>query len=451
MTASAFPALAETTLYSPRPPAGPKARPGYFPAYVILWQLLGAIVPLWLAWRENKGKEERPRLGERYGRTNVARPAGKIFWVHAASVGEANAILPLVLRLIDEHPNWHALMTTGTVSSARLLADKLPERAIHQYIPLDHPAYVKRFLNHWQPDIVLWSESELWPNLLAGVAARHTPFWLVNGRMSPRSFARWRNVPKIAANLLSVFSGIYAGSTRDAEHYSVLASPANVPVQFVGNLKYDVPELEVDAHSLLQLQENIGNRPVLLAASLHPGEDLPVAELHRRLKMRFPDLLTILVPRHAPRGDAIAELLNREGIQLAQRSRFEAITPHVEMYLADTMGELGLFYRLARVAFIGGSLVPHGGQNPLEPVRLGVPVLAGLYMQNFSQICEVLEQAGAIKRLLDLDALAQETELLFTDAALRHARAEAGKTALNMQSGALTRLSQHLGATMERL
>jgi 3-deoxy-D-manno-octulosonic-acid transferase len=418
--------------------------------YRTAWRALGLIVPFWLGGRALKGKEEPLRLQERYGDAMLGRPQGPLFWVHAASVGEANAILPLVQRLLEDEVEWRALITTGTRTSAELLAKKLPPRALHQYIPLDHPRYVRRFLDHWQPQLVLWTESELWPNLLQQTAARNIPLWLVNGRMSPSSFANWQKFPELAASLLSVFTGIYAGSERDAEHYRALA--ANVPVQYVGNLKYDAPELPTDMRKLTEMRENIGHRPVLLAASLHPGEDIEIAQLHRRLQsQQWPDLLTIIVPRHAARGDAIASLLRRDGHTVAQRSRGESLTNRIGIYLADTMGELGLFYRVATVVFMGGSLVPHGGQNPLEAARLGVPVVSGLYMQNFAQVCDILEQAGAFKRLLDADALAHEVAALLESASLRQKRVNCGYEAIAAQGGALDKLVRLVEQQMRQI
>ena len=419
-------------------------------AYAFAWHVLTPVVPVWLGGRATRGKEDPLRLKERHGVPSRPRPNGPLFWVHAASVGEANAILPLVKKLLADETEWHALITTGTRTSAQLLAKQMPPRAMHQFIPLDHPRFVNRFLNHWKPQLVLWSESELWPNLLRQTARRNIPMWLINGRMSPRSYARWLKAPKLVAELLGCFSGIFAGSARDAEHYAALAR--QTPVQFAGNLKYDAPELPADPLALAQLRENIGHRPVLLAASLHPGEDLQIADLHNRLKaQQWPDLLTILVPRHAARGEAIAGMMRREGLQVAQRSKHESVTSRVECYVADTMGELGLFYRLATVVIIGGSLVPHGGQNPLEPLRIGVPTVAGLYMQNFAQICDLLEQAGAFKRLLDVDALANEIALLLSNAALRAQRVNLGRSTIASQGGALERLSRQLSAQMQSI
>lgn len=429
-----------------------QAMPRHWRLYRLLWWLATPIVPLWLGYRVYRGKEDPVRVTERHGRTGLPRPAGNLFWAHAASVGEMNAILPLIVRLLAEHPQWHALITTGTRSSAALLASKIPPRALHQYVPLDHPAYVKRFLAYWKPQAVLWSESELWPNLLQdtrhfNAAQGGVPMWLINGRMSTRSFKGWQRAKGRIQSLLGVFEAIYAGSGRDAQHFAALAR--KTPVRFVGNLKYDAPELPVDALELARLQENIGGRPVILASSTHPGEEVMLAETHARLQAKWPDLLTIIVPRHSVRGEGVTEQLRRQGFGVAQRSTYDAITSQVQIYVADTMGELGLFYRLANIVFIGGSLVPHGGQNPLEPIKLGVPTISGLYMQNFADMVSLLEASGGFKRVLSGEALGAELDHLLSDPMARQERAHLCQGVLSAQGGALEFLGFDLGVALD--
>ncbi len=417
--------------------------------YRALTWLLTPIVPLWLGWRALRGKEDAVRLGERHGRAGLSRPSGPLFWTHAASVGEANAILPLITQLLESHPGWHALITTGTRTSAALLAARMPERALHQFVPLDHPAYVRRFLAHWRPEAVLWSESELWPTLLQETRKCGARMWLINGRMSQRSFRRWARMRGQIESLLGVFEAIYAGSDQDAKHFARLAR--TTPVRFVGNLKYDTPELPVDALELAHLRENIGDRPVLVAASTHPGEEVILAETHARLAARWPDLLTIIVPRHAVRGEGIADLLRRQGFATARRSQHEQITSQIQMYVADTMGEMGLFYRLASLVFVGGSLVPHGGQNPLEPLKLGIPSLSGLYMHNFADMVALLEASGGFKRVLNAEALGGELELLLADPRLGQERVHLCQGVLDKQGGALAFLGVDLGVAFDEI
>ncbi len=351
-------------------------------------------LPLYLQLRLRRGKEIAERLGERRGE-GAARPPGPLLWLHAASVGETLSILPLLPRLLDARPALHILVTTGTVTAATLLAQRLPEeiaaRVQHRFVPLDVPAWVTRFLDGWRPTAAIFVESEFWPNLLAAAAARQIPIALVNARISPRSAGRWARLPGLARETLGRFSLILAQSEADAARFTALGAPHAVAT---GNLKFAALPLPADAHALAALRARTEGRPILLAASTHPGEEAMVAQAHAVLRDRFPSLLTILVPRHPERGPAIAESLG-----LATR-RGDGGLPGREagLYLADTLGELGLFYRLADVALIGGSLVPHGGQNPLEPARLGCPVIAGPHMGNFAAITGLLHDVQGIRR-----------------------------------------------------
>lgn len=351
-------------------------------------------LPLYLQLRVRRGKEVAARLGERRGE-DAARPPGPLLWLHAASVGETLSILPLLPRLLDARPALHVLVTTGTVTAATLLAQRLPEdiaaRVQHRFVPLDVPAWVARFLDGWRPTAAIFVESEFWPNLLSAAAARQIPIALVNARISPRSAGRWARLPALARQTLGRFSLIIAQSEADAARFTALGAPHAVAM---GNLKFAAMPLPADADALAALRTMTEGRPILLAASTHPGEEAMVAQAHAILRDRFPALLTILVPRHPERGAAIAESLG-----LATR-RGDGGLPGREagLYLADTLGELGLFYRLADVALIGGSLVTHGGQNPLEPARLGCPVIAGPHMGNFAAITESLHDVQGIRR-----------------------------------------------------
>ncbi len=374
-----------------------------------LWRagatLAAPALPAYLRRRAARGKEIPERLGERYGEPGATgRPPGAapLYWLHAASVGETTSILPVLEAMARQDPRLHLLLTTGSVTAARLLDQRLPPerraegRILHRFAPLDVPAWTERFLETWRPQAAAFVESELWPNLIGAARRRRVPLALVNARMSARSAGRWRLARGFARDLLGGFQLVLAQSAADAARLAALGAPAPA---VLGNLKAAAPPLPVDAAALLALGEAIGGRPVLLAASTHPGEEAIAAAAHRILAARLPDLLTVVVPRHPERGAAIAAAL--EGLAPARRALGALPGKGVGLYLADTLGELGLFYRLAGAAFIGGSFVRHGGQNPLEPARLGCPVLLGPHTWNFAEPVARLLEAGAARQAGD--------------------------------------------------
>ena len=385
-----------------------------------VWHLTASLMaPLLranLRWRLGRGKEEAGRLPEREG-FSAARPPGRLIWLHAASVGESLAILPLLDALAARDPALTLLVTTGTVTSARLLPERLPEalrgRVIHRYAPLDVPAWVARFLQGWRPDAVAFVESELWPNTLAACRAHGIPTALLNARISDRSFRRWRRfAPGVIRRLLGGFAFIIPRSAEDAARLARLGALSLAPP---GDLKLAAAPLPADTARLAELRAAIGTRPVFLAAGTHPGEDEQVLAAARAL-----DVLTILVPRHPERGAAIAAMA-----EAAPRRSLGALPGPGNVHVADTMGELGLFYRVASCAFIGGSLVPHGGQNPLEAARLGCPLIFGPHMGNFRDATAGLLAVGGARQVADAAALAATVADMLTrpDAALAMASA----------------------------
>ncbi len=373
-------------------------------------------IEMLLTRRRARGREDPDRLDERRGRTNVARPEGPLVWVHAASIGEALSVLRLIEGLLARYPALNVLVTTGTVTSARLLAERLPARALHQFVPVDRPAWVRRFLDHWHPDLAMWVESELWPNLVFATQARNVPMVLLNARMSARSFARWRRMPGLGARLMQGFSLVMAQDEVEAERLRALGAPA---VTTPGNLKFAAGPLPFEERSLRALRNMTGNRPTWVASSTHEGEEEIAAYVHKRLADQVPGLLTIIVPRHPQRGAAIAAKLRGLGFTVARREADEPVTDRIGIYVADTLGELGLFYRAASVAFIGGSLIPHGGQNILEPARLGCAVLHGPHMENFRAIVEEMSGRGAVNEVADAEELVKALSRLLTDQSLR--------------------------------
>lgn len=339
--------------------------------------------------RLKQGKEDPARLDERRGIASMARPEGPLIWIHGASVGEVLAAAGLIERLREF--NVRILLTSGTVTSAAIAAKRFPPDVIHQYVPFDSPRFVARFLDHWQPGLALFIESDLWPNLLLSSAERRIPMVLINGRMSQRSFPRWRRAHGTISTLLGCFDLCLAQSDLDAERFSALGCP-NVVTS--GNLKLDVAAPPADPIRLDELRAAVQERNVIVAASTHPGEEEIIRDAHRRLAAGIPSLLTVIVPRHPKRGIAIARMLATSGLRVAVRSQNELPSAHTDIYIADTIGELGLFYRLAPVVFMGGSLVAHGGQNPIEAIKLGAAILHGPQVFNFTEIYQALDEAG---------------------------------------------------------
>jgi 3-deoxy-D-manno-octulosonic-acid transferase len=410
--------------------------------YSTLTRLLRPFVLAYLAHRRRQGKEDAQRFEERLGWPGAARPPGPLVWIHAASVGEATTMLGLIDRLLETRSTIEILMTTGTVASARLLQQRLPARARHQFAPVDLPDAVTRFLDHWRPALALWVESELWPNLILATHARGIPMVLVNGRLSTRSYRRWRWSRGLIAPVLECFALCLAQDGKQAARLGRLGA---LHVAEAGDLKSAAERLPVDAGELARLERRIGTRPLWLAASTHPGEEEIALDVHQRLAPIHSGLLTIIVPRHPLRGEAIGSMLAARGFATARRSRGEPITPNTEVYLADTMGELGLFYSLVRIAFIGGSLSRKGGHNPFEAARLGCAVLHGPDMSNCAAMADALAAAGASETVNNADELARAISALLanpeTGAARAAAAAEAAARGASVLDDVLDRLA----------
>lgn len=403
------------------------------------------VLPLYLRRRVRRGKEDPDRLSERFG-AGAARPDGPLLWLHAASVGETLSILPLLEALGAAAPRLSFLVTTGTLTSATLLGRRLPPdlapRVAHRFVPLDVPAWAARFLDGWRPDAAVFVESELWPNLIAATARRGIPLALVNGRMSEASGRWWRRAPGLARKVLAPFGLVLAQTEADAVRFRAVGAAARC----WGNLKYAAPPLPADAAELARLRGLLARRPVWLAASTHPGEEAIAFAAHARIAAARPGLLTIIVPRHPERGPDIAALAGT--LAVARRAAGEDPTPVTDVLVADTLGELGLFYRLAAAAFVGGSLVPHGGQNPLEPARLGCPVLLGPHAWNFAEIVGRLERAGGLTRVNPgadpAAALAEAVGTMLTNPHRGRAQAEAAAGVAAEEAGLPERIAAAL-------
>jgi len=415
-------------------------------AYRLLGLALMPLMPLALSVRAARGKEDRARVGERFGRASRPRPAGRLAWVHAASVGETNTVMPLVDRIVGA--GISVVFTSVTVTAANIAASRLPAGAVHQFSPIDVAPWISRFLGYWRPDFALFVESELWPVTIMKLAGAGIPQILVNARLSERSFRGWNRFGGAARSLFTRIGLCLAQTEKDGERYRALGVPR---VSVTGNLKFDVPPPTADPAAVAAFQSLLGNRPVWVAASTHEGEEEIVAAAHQLLRRHHPGLVTIIVPRHPDRGGVIRGLLSARGLAVAQRSAGEPIGPLLDIYLADTLGELGLFYRVAPVAFLGGSLVAHGGQNPIEPVRLDAAILHGPHVHNFEGIYAALDVAGAAKKVIDAESLAGAVAALLDDASALRLRLNAATATFAPLSGALDRtslaLAPYLAAT----
>jgi 3-deoxy-D-manno-octulosonic-acid transferase len=415
--------------------------------YRFLTVMLSPFIHLYLLYRKKRRKEDSQRLRERFGYPSISRPREQLLWIHAASVGESLSVLPLLHRLAELYPTLHLLITTGTVTSAKMIAAKLPDNCYHQYIPVDVPSVVDRFLAYWKPDLALWVESELWPNLVTK-AAGYCPLILLNARISERSFRFWKRHHLLSGTMLRCFSLFLPQSQRDARHLQELGAQA---IGTIANLKYYSLPLPASDKELQLLTTQLAGRVVWVAASTHGDEEMQFGAIYQQLKQQFPQLITIIIPRHANRGHDITRQLSGLGLQVACRSLQEVITPATDVYVADTMGELGLFYRLASVVCLGGSFVAHGGQNPLEAARLGCAIISGPHYHNFTEIYHELVAADAAIIVPGKEALCELLQQLFEQPERQHVMAENALAAMESTKHILDDIVAQLTPFLEEL
>jgi len=396
---------------------------------------------LLLRRRANQGKEIAARLPERLGHARTPRPPGPLVWLHGASVGETLVLATLVDALTALRPDITTLVTSGTVTSAQLMAQRLPDGAVHQFAPLDRPDAARRFVAHWRPDLAIFAESELWPNLILEAEASGARLALVNARLSQDSIDRWAAWPASAARLLDAFDWIGAADARTAQGLSALSGRN---VKALGNLKSAAAPPSADPEELARLSEAIGERPVWLAASTHPGEEAIVLDAHRQLRdATQEDWLLIVAPRHPERGGAVAQLATDAGFVAAQRAAGEPLTAATSVYVADTLGEMGLWYRLSPTALIGGSLLPGlSGHNPLEPALLKSAIVTGPHTSSFETLFDELVEAGGAARVCDAGELVNEIRQL--DAALRSVRVRSAHSVAMSGTGVLENVMREL-------
>ncbi len=363
--------------------------------YRLVTRLLEPLTPRLLDARAKQGKEDPARVDERLGRASLARPDGELVWLHGVSVGEALSLLPLVERLRRQRPDLAVLVTSGTLTSATLLAGRLPPGVVHQFAPVDGPGAVAAFLDHWRPSLAVFVESELWPNLILEARRRGVRLVLASARITEKTTGGWRRFPRAAREILSAFDRILPQDEISGARLHSLGARIDGHV----NLKLSGEAPPHDAAAFTRLSAAIGDRPVVVAASTHDGEEIALVRALDRLTDR---LCLILVPRHPDRSADIAAALDRDGYRFALRSQGREPDRDTDLYLADTLGEMGLFLRLADVVVMGGSFSaalekpPVGGHNPLEPARLGKPAVTGPDMSNWAAVSEALIQAGGL-------------------------------------------------------
>lgn len=374
-------------------------RSGY---YTISWISVPFIL-LYLYWRSSKGHELKDRLNERKGITDQVRPNGTLIWINAVSVGEAIAALTLIESLQKKYTDINFLLTTTTVSSSEVVSTKLPNHTKHQFCPIDTPQAVNRFLNHWQPDLAIWIESELWPNLIYETQERGIPTILLNGRMSQKSFSNWKKIKSLIAPLLSKLKVCAVQSEDQANNFKSLGA-ANISI--MGNIKIMMTPLNLDLQKYESLKKMIGDRPVWLAASTHPGEDEIIFETHLNLKKKLPNILTLLVPRHVERSETIKALVQKYNLSGALRTNCSSMK-HIDVYIGNTLGEMGLYYAVVPVAFMGATFVPKGGHNPIEAAQLGSYVIHGPHIFNNPQLYKILSSLEMSQGVNNKDELSR--------------------------------------------
>jgi len=420
-------------------------RPLILGLYLVLARLAAPLYWALHKIRVQRGKDEKVRGGEKFGRSGLLRPAGPVVWVHAASVGETNAVLPLINELVSR--GYFVLLTTVTRTSAKIAARTLPEGAGHQFAPFDSPVFVDRFLDTWRPDLAIFVESEIWPAILTGLKARQCRTVLVNGRLSARSFRGWSRLGPAAAELFSHFDLILAQSRVDEERFSSLGSRS---VVFAGNLKLDADLPDPDPGKLAELKAALARRPVWLAALTHPGEEEIVLSAHRQVLRSHPGSLLLLAPRHPERGPGIAEAIRTAGLSYRLRSAGELPGRQDQVYLCDTLGEMNLLYRAVPVAFLGGSFADVGGHNPVEAIKFRAALVSGPRVANARTLYRDLWSDTAAVKVDKPEDLAMTIRTLFENGDARSAQITRALAIVEQGRGALARTMSFLGPFLPR-
>jgi 3-deoxy-D-manno-octulosonic-acid transferase len=413
---------------------------------IIFYQLLGIIIyPLliiYAAIRVIRKKDLSNRISEKFGFASLNRKQGKLVWLHAASVGELISIIPIIENIDKNYPNYNILVTTCSIGSSQIFSKRLTNtRAIHQFLPFDSYIAVKLFLNHWQPNIAIFAESEIWPALI-NQTSKICPIYLANARMSPRSFAKWKKYSNIIKTILEKFKIIYVQSKFDLEKYNQFS---NKNTKLLGNIKYSADKLPISSQEQQKLLKLCKDRIIMVFASTHKGEEEAAINNHIRLKQKYNNLLTIIVPRHINRIGEISHLLNSKKINVAIRSQSQIINEDTDIYVADTIGELGIFYSIANISFIGGSLIEDiGGHNPIEAARFSTAIIMGNNYDNCVELVEDFQSYQAIMIVACEEELYQASDILISDNEKRESAINATNELLKSKSNLIDILVQEI-------
>ncbi|GGB52391.1 3-deoxy-D-manno-octulosonic acid transferase [Roseibium aquae] len=408
--------------------------------YLLLARLAAPVYRIVHKVRVSRGKDEKVRGGEKFGWASQPRPSGSVIWVHAASVGETNSVLPLISALTDR--GYFVLLTTVTRTSAEIAARNLPEGAGHQFVPFDSPSFVDRFLDHWRPSLALFVESEIWPAILNGLRTRRCRTILVNARLSVRSVRSWKRLGAAATDLLGHFDLILAQSRADEGRFASLGVKT---VTFAGNLKFDADLPTPDPRALSDLKRALGTRPVWLAALTHPGEEEIALAAHREILKSHPDSLLLLAPRHPDRRETIIRELEAAGLPFAVRSTGDLPGPGHRLYLCDTLGEMNTLYSAVPIAFLGGSFAEVGGHNPVEAIRFKAALVSGPKVANARTLYKHLWDNGAAVKVDSPSMLARPVQALFENGPARATQISRALEIVEEGRGALSRCLSLLG------
>lgn len=414
-----------------------------------LYQLFSIIsLPYWrwyLKRRIQLTKEDPARYHEKLGNWQLARPEGKLIWLHSASVGELLAILPFLKAAAEKWPQVRFLVTTVTLTAANIFARQNLSNAIHQFAPIDSYCITQKFFKYWQPDLAIFTESELWPNLIIN-ARKQCPAILLNARMSDPSYKKWQRHPSLVKHMVASFDLVLASSKLDAEKYTSFGAKNLLTF---GNIKEAAPPLAYKAELLEKLQISCGNRLLWLASSTHKGEEEFILTAHKALQQQFPNLLTIIAPRHPTRGAELQELAKKFGLYSALRSADQLPQHDTQVYIADTIGELGILYRLSDIVYMGGSLIQHGGQNVMEPARLDCALVTGPHTFNFIESIAALKEADGIIEVQNQEELNATVAKLLQDAQLRQKLQTNASQVMAHKQSILDNVMQEIGKFIE--
>ncbi len=417
--------------------------------YKILTQLTAPLLPLWLKMRVAKGKEDNKRISERFGIASIPKPHTDIIWFHGASVGETKMLLPLIDRILAFDKNICVLVTSGTLTSAELLAKSLPKGALHQFYPADTPKAVERFLAHWQPKIAIFVESEIWPNMILAAKQYGVKLALINARMSDKSLARWQGFgKKMAQEIFGAFTLITAANTKTA---NILSQVLQKNIENIGNLKNSSPPLVFDQSKLDKLQKSLANRKIWCAASTHKGEEKLLLGVVKTIKQKYKNQLVIIAPRHPERADEVADLCTNAGFDIIRYTSGDMPNKNTDIWLMDKMGEMGLVYKLSDIAFVGGSLLPQlKGHNPLEPAQLDCVIISGNNVESFGEIYRELQNAEAVIMVKNAADLTKNLTSLFDNPAKMQKLAQSAKQTITDREENMEKLWAELKPLLEQ-